>query len=261
MIQKMVPQSVQVDDSGITTEPVRITLDVQGQPGDLKNGQVIYSEDGVEKKAVPVGDLHAGVQTVTIPPGFHTTSSSEMFSFTVIRPDGSETPDISLFLNSPNSVPPPEPPHPAPAPATDEPDSDQPIATIAPGVDRDELESIQGFDSAAAVDIVSFDGFARETSGDESKLPPQVFTLHGTNFKDGMLVEFSTIKGGQPVKATSPLMHTKVIGTLSKPSSYKPSNPSELMSATVVVPAAITHDAQGQFSVRAADAFSTDSCP
>ena len=99
------------------------------------------------------------------------------------------------------------------------------------------------------------------TSGDESKLPPQVFTLHGTNFKDGMLVKFSTTKGGQSVEATSPLMHTKVIGTLSKPSWYKPSNPSELMSATVAVPPAITHDAQGQFSVRAAHAVSTDSCP
>jgi hypothetical protein len=91
VIQKMVPWSVQVDDSGITTQPIRITIDAQGLPGDLANGQVIYSEDGVEKKAISVGNLHAGVQTVTIAPGLHTASSSQTFSFTMTRPDGSET--------------------------------------------------------------------------------------------------------------------------------------------------------------------------
>jgi len=258
-IQQIIPEIVQVDDSGSATEPIHITIEAQGQPEDLRGGQVIYMEDGVQRTAISVGDLHVGIQVVTVPPGLHTTSSLELFEMSLIGPDGSETPGLSLPLNSSNSVPPAGASRPFPSASDTREDSDQPIATIEPDVDRQEAESIKQF-GANDVGITSADGFARKTSGDDANLPPQIFTLRGVNFKDGMLVQFSTVKGGQRVEATSPLMHTRTLATLVKPSSYAPNNPSALMSAIVVVPVKITHDAQGQFLVRAAHAETSPAC-
>jgi hypothetical protein len=258
-IQQLIPETVQVDDSGITTEPIRMTINAQGRPEDLKGAQVIYIEDGVEKSAIPVGDLHPGAQTVTIPTGLRMASSSELFNISVVGPDGSETPDITMPLNGPNSVAPPAPPFPAPAATAHDEESDQPIATIAPGVDRAEVESIRQF-NVTQVGITSMDAFARQTRGDDAKLPAQTFVPRGVNFKDGMLVKFSTAKDGQPVEVTSPLTQTKILATLAKPASYVPNNPSALMSAVVVIPVKITHEAESLFLVRAAHAESSDVC-
>jgi hypothetical protein len=259
VIRKMVPSVVQTDDSGTTTEPIRMTIEAQGQDEDLKGGKIIYMEDWVQKSAIPIGDLHAGVQTVTIPSGLHMNSSSEIFSLSLVRPDGSETPDDNWVLNSENAVPPPEP-KPAAKPAADdrEEESDQPIATIQPGVDRDEAYSIKQF-NAGETGITSEDGFIKHTRGDD-KEPVQTITLQGTNFKDGMLVKFTTTKGGETVVVTSPLTHTQTIATLAKPSWYVPNNPSELMRAVVVVPVKITHDVESAFSVKTARAESSDTC-
>jgi hypothetical protein len=259
VIRKTVPLVVQADDSGNTTEPIRMTIEAQGPAEDLKGGEIVYSEDDVQKTAIPIGDLHAGVQTVTIPSGLHMTSSSELFSISLVRPDGSETPDDNWLLNGENSVAPAKP-KPAAKPASDDrEDSDQPIATIQPGVDRDEAESIRQF-NAGEVGITSEDGFIRHTSGDDSKGPAQTITLQGTNFKDGMLVKLTTTKGGQTVEVTSPLTHTQTIATLAKPSGYVPNNPSELMRAVVVVPVKITHGVESAFSVKTARAESSDTC-
>jgi hypothetical protein len=258
-IQQMIPETVQVDDSGITTEPIRMTISAQGRPEDLKGAQVIYIEDGVEKSTVSVGDLHPGAQTVTIPTGLHMASSSELFDISVVGPNGSETPDITMLLNDPNSVAPAPRPFPAPTASAHHEESDQSIASIAPGVDREEAESIRQFD-ATQVGITSMDGFARQTGGDDAKLPPQTLILRGVNFKDGMLVKFGTEKDGQRVEVTSPLTQTKILATLVKPSWYVPNNPSVLMSAVVVIPVKITHEAEGRFLVRAANAESSDVC-
>jgi hypothetical protein len=259
VIRKMVPSVVQTDDSGTTTEPIRMTIEAQGQDEDLKGGKIIYIEDDEQKSAIPIGDLHAGVQTVTIPTGLHMNSSSEIFSLSLVRPDGSETPDDNWVLNGENAVPPPEP-KPAAKPAGDDKqESDQPIATIQPGVDRDEVYSIRQF-NAGEVGITSEDGFIKHTRGDDSKEPVQTIMLQGTNFKDGMLVKFTTTKGGQTVVVTSPLTHTQTIATLAKPSWYVPNNPSELMRAVVVVPVKITHDVESGFSVKTARAESSDTC-
>ncbi len=259
VIRKMVPSVVQTDDSGTTTEPIRMTIEAQGQADGLKGGEIIYIEDDEQKSAIPIGDLHAGVQTVTIPSGLHMNSSSEIFSLSMIRPDGSEIPDDNWVLNSENAVPPPKP-RPAAKPAGDDrEESDQPIATIQPGVDRDEAESIRQF-NAGEVGITSEDGFIKHTRGDDSKEPVQTIMLQGTNFKDGMLVKFTTTKGGQTVVVTSPLTHTQTIATLAKPSWYVPNNPSELMRAVVVVPVKITHDVELGFSVKTARAESSDTC-
>lgn len=258
-IQQLIPETVQVDDSGITTEPIRMTISAQGRPEDLKGAQVIYIEDGVEKSAVPVGDLRPGAQTVTIPTGLHMASSYELFDISVVGPDGSETPDITMPLNGPSSVAPAARPFPAPTASAHHEESDQPIATIAPGVDRAEVESIRQFD-ATQVGITSMDGSARQTRGDDAKLPAQTFVLRGVNFKDGMLVKFGTTKDGERVEVTSPLTQTKTLATLVRPSSYVPNNPSALMSAVVVIPVKITHEAEGQFLVRAAHAESSDIC-
>lgn len=258
-IQQMIPETVKVDDSGITTEPIRMTINAQGQPENLKGAQVIYIVDDLEKSAVPVGDLHPGTQTVTIPTGLHMASSSELFDVSVVGPDGSETPDITVTLNGPDSVAPAAPPRPSRAASARDEESDQPIATIAPGVDREEADSIRQF-GVDQVGITSMDGFARKTSGDDAKLPPQTLTLRGVNFKDGMLVKFGTTKDGQRVEVTSPLTRTKILATLAKPSWFVPNNPSALMSAVVVIPVKITHEAQSEFSVRAAHAESSDVC-
>jgi hypothetical protein len=259
VIQKTVPQIVQADDSGNTTEPIRMTIEAQGPAEDLKGGAIIYSEDDVQKSAIPIGDLHAGVQTVTIPSGLHMTSSSELFSMSLVRPDGSETPDDNWLLNGEDSVPPPKPKRAAKPARNNREESDQPIATIQPGVDPEEAESIRQF-NAGETGITSEDGFIKHTSGDDSKQSAQTMTLQGTNFKDGMLVKFTTTKGGQTVEVTSPLTHTRTIATLAKPSGYAPTNPSELMRAVVVVPVKITHDVQSAFSVRTVRAESSDTC-
>src|ERR1700722_1948405 len=79
LIQQTKPSIVQSDDSGITTEPILITIKAVGQSEDLRGGQIIYLEDLIDKKSIPVGDLHAGIQTLTVPSGFQMNSSSELF--------------------------------------------------------------------------------------------------------------------------------------------------------------------------------------
>jgi hypothetical protein len=256
-IQQSIPEFLSVDDAGNSTEPVLITIDARGETEDLKRGDVIYAEDGVQIKAIPIGDLHPGVQTVTIGPGLHTTSSSALFDMTLPQPDGTEGSALSITLNSLYSVPPVAPPSQASIASGNGENTDQPIVTIAPGVDRQEAESIRQF-RVDEVGTTYFDGFIKLTTGDDAN-SMQTITLHGVNFKDGMPVRFRTTKGGQRVEATSPLMNSTTIATLEKPD-YPPSNPSSLMSATVVVPVKITHDAKGQFSVRTVHAESSDSC-
>ena len=258
-IQQTSPEIVSVDDSGNTTEPIRITVAARGESEDLKGGRVIYTEDDLQIKAIPVGDLHTGVQNVTIAPGLHVTSSSELFEMVLRQPDGKEGPSLNFPLNSRYSAPPVEARPPAPSVSDSSGDSDQPIATIAPGVDRQEAESIRQF-GASEVGITSWDGFIKKTSDEDANSPPQTLTLRGVNFKDGMLVRFRTLKGGQRVEATSPLAHTATVATLVKPSDYIPNNPSALMSAVVVVPVRITHAAKSQYSVLTAHAESSDSC-
>jgi hypothetical protein len=126
-------------------------------------------------------------------------------------------------------------------------------------IDRQEAESIRQF-GRDDIGITSSDGAIKETSGDETKNPAQTLTLQGVNFKDGMLVRFTTKKGGQQVEATSPLTHTKVLATLQEPSGYTPNNPSALMSSIVVVPPAITHSVESAFYIRSANAESADDC-
>jgi len=258
-IQQTSAGIVSVDDSGNTTEPIPITVAARGELEDLKRGRVIYTEDGLQINAISVGDLHAGVQIVTIAPGLHVTSSSELFEMALPQPDGTAGHSLTLPLNSRNSVPPVEARPPAPSVSTSSGDSDQPIATIAPGVDHQEAESVRQF-GASEVGITSWDGFIKETSDEDANSPPQTLTLRGVNFKAGMLVRFRTMKGGQRVEATSPLAHTTTVATLVKPSDYIPNNPSALMSAVVVVPVRITHKTKSQYSVRTAHAESSDSC-
>jgi hypothetical protein len=80
------------------------------------------------------------------------------------------------------------------------------------------------------------------------------------NFKGGILVKFSIKKGGQPIEATSPLTHTKVLATFKKPSGYTPNNPSALISSIVIVPTAITHSVEPGFAIRAANVEGTGDC-
>ncbi|MGD0401895.1 MAG: hypothetical protein ABSB66_01750 [Candidatus Acidiferrales bacterium] len=264
LIQQTKPSVVKSDDSGITTEPILITVKAVGRPEDLRGGQIIYLEDLIEKRSIPVGDLHAGVQTLTVPSGFQMNSSSELFDLEIIGSKLTNAYIGGMVLNSPNYVPPPEASlavanSSADAASDEMEESDQPIETIEPGVDRQEVYSIRQF-GAGDIGITSTDGIIRETRGDERQNPPQTLTLQGVNFKDGILVKFSTKKGGQSVEATSPLTHTKVLATLQKPSGYTPDNPSVLMSSVVTVPPAITHSVESAFAIRAANAESTDDC-
>jgi hypothetical protein len=263
-IQQTKPSIVKSDDSGITTEPILITIKAVGRSEDLRGGQIIYLEDLVEKRSIAVGDLHAGVQTLTVPSGFRMNSSSELFDLEIIGSKLTNAYVGGMTLNSPNYVPPlkasPAVANSSTDTASDEMDElDQPIETIEPGVDRAEAYSIRQF-GAFDIAITSGDGIIRETRGDETQNPPQTLTLQGVNFKDGVLVKFSTKKGGQPVEATSPLTQTKVLATLKNPSGYTRDNPSALMSSIVIVPAAITHSVESAFAIRAANAESADDC-
>lgn len=264
LIQQTKPAVVQSDDSGNTTEPLLITIKAVGRPEDLRSGQIIYREDGIQKSSIAVGNLHAGVQTLTIPAGLHMTSSSELFDLEITGSKGTAAYLGGMVLNSANYVPPPKT-SPALAPSSADraseemEESDQPIETMAPGVDRQEVYSIRQF-GPDDIGITSTEGSVKETSGEETKNPPQTLTLQGVNFKDGMLVSFRTKKGGQALVATSALTHTKILATLGKPSGYTPNNPSALLSSTVIVPPAITHSVESAFSIHAANAQSADDC-
>jgi hypothetical protein len=264
LIEQTKPSIIQSDDSGNTSEPLLITVKVVGRPEALRGGQIIYLEDGIQNSVIPVGDLHAGVQILTVPAGLHMTSSFELFDLEITGSKGTNAYIGGMPLNSPKYVPPPKDSssdtHPSTDTASDErEESEQTIATIEPGVDRQEAESIRQF-GRDDIGITSSDGAIKETSGDETKNPAQTLTLQGVNFKDGMLVRFNTKKGGQQVEATSPLTHTKVLATLQEPSGYTPNNPSALMSSIVVVPPAITHSVESAFYIRSANAESADDC-
>ena len=105
VIQSMTPAAPQVDDSGKTTQAVQLTLNAQGQVADFQNAQILYSEDGVQTTAIPVGNLQPGLQTVTVPAGLQMTTSSPIISVTLTKPDGTQTPDVNLLLSSPGYVP------------------------------------------------------------------------------------------------------------------------------------------------------------
>jgi len=259
LIQQIVPGIVNVDDSGNTTEPVRITIEARGEPEDLKGGEVVYMEEGVAIKTDAVGDLRAGVQTVTLGPGAHVTSSSEAFDYILLKIDGTEALSLSSFLNSEGAEAPPKKAVSASTASHKGADSDQPIATIEAGVDPEEADSIRMF-STEEVGITSVDEFVRETSGDETKRPPQIITIRGVNFKEGMLVRFRTTKGGQRVEARSPLTHVRTLATLEKPPGYVPNNPAALMTGVVIVPPKITHKVRSEYAVRTSRAQSSDSC-
>src|SRR6267378_4806352 len=56
--------------------------------------------------AIPLGNLKPGIQTVTIPTGLHMSSSSQLVTVFLNKPDGSQTPPEQLPLYSPSFVPP-----------------------------------------------------------------------------------------------------------------------------------------------------------
>jgi hypothetical protein len=95
---------IKVDDNGNSVDPTQVTVNALGQADDLKNAQLIYSEDGVQKTVIPLGDLHPGIQTVTIPRGLHMTSSSQLISLSLTKSDGTQTPPVQMPLNAPNSA-------------------------------------------------------------------------------------------------------------------------------------------------------------
>lgn len=105
IVMNMTPAVPQVDDSGKTTQAIQLTLNAQGQAADFQNAQVLYSEDGVQATAIPVGNLQPRLQTVTIPAGLQMTTSSPIISVTLTKPDGTQTPDVNLLLSSPGYVP------------------------------------------------------------------------------------------------------------------------------------------------------------
>ncbi len=263
-IQQVVPEIFQVDDSGNTTEPIHLIIESHGGTEELKAGEAVYSEDDKEIKVTPVGDLHPGVQTIAIPPGLHSTSSSEHFEVALVGPNGKETVSLVLPLNSVGYVPPTE--HDSgggeakPSKDSDgHEDSEQQIATILPGVDPDEVMSIRQF-VRDEVGITSFDGAVDRTEGDETHQPPQTLTIRGTNLKDGLIVHFSTTKGGQRIDASSSLTKTKALGTLAIPPGYSPNNPSILFGSIVIVPTQITHSVTPIFSVRSVHGETRSEC-
>lgn len=100
IIRKVVPSLAMVDDEGKTIEPLQVEIEANGQPEDFVNAQLTYSEDGVQKATLPLGNLRPGMQTVTVPAGLRVTSSSELVEMSLVGPDGKETQAVVLQLNS-----------------------------------------------------------------------------------------------------------------------------------------------------------------
>jgi hypothetical protein len=95
---------IKVDDNGNSVDSTQVTVNALGQADDLKNAQLIYSEDGVQKTAIPLGNLHPGVQTVTIPRGLHMTSSSQLVTLSLTKSDGTQTAPVQMPIVAPNST-------------------------------------------------------------------------------------------------------------------------------------------------------------
>lgn len=249
-IKQLVPSFPKVDDSGNTTEPIRVDLAANGAHANLRSVELVYAEDDREIRVFPIGDMHAGTQSFTIPTGLHMNTSSEIVEVSLIAPDGTETPGSNLLINAPGYAPP------KPAPAnedkssnTEVPGSDVKIATILPGIDRDEALSITQF-GINDVNFVFLGGNIDATKGDEAHNPSQTLTFHGVNFTDKVLVHFVTTKGGQQVDAKVPLSNIKTLATLAMTDRTAPTYPMTLFSAEVAVPSSITHSAASGFYVR-----------
>ena len=260
-IREVVPEITQVDNFGNSIEVVRLSIETLGRAEDLRSGEAIYTEDDREMRAIPVGDLRPGSQTLAIPPGLHITSSSEQMEVTLLAPDGREAHSLMLPLNSVGYVPPPKPHDSGQTTRKaleNSGDADQEIATILPDVDPDEVMSIRQF-GPADVGVTSFDGDVHLTDGDDAHQPPQTLTLRGVNFRDGLVVRFRTNKGGQRIEAQAPLMQTKVLGTLTATESA-PRNPSILFAGVVVVPTKITHTVRSGFVVRSLHGETRSEC-
>jgi hypothetical protein len=256
--------SAQTDDSGKTIEPFHLVFEAHGRTEDLKAGEVIYYEDDQEVRIIPVGDLRPGLQTIAIPPGFHVTTSDELFEVTLVRPDGKETPSLVLPLNHVGYAPPPKPAGSdrrkrKSSRGNERGDADQEIATVLPGVDPDEVMSIRQF-GPADVGVTSIEGEVSFTKGDDADQAAQTLVLNGVNFRDGLVVRFSTSKGGQRIEATSPLTQTKTLATLTVPSGHEPNNPSTLFASVVAVPTKITHKVSSSFGVRSLQGETRSEC-
>ena len=267
-IRQVIPQISQVDDSGNSIEHVRLDIDAHGRAEDLKAGEAIYYEDDREIKVIPVGDLHPGLQTIVIPQGLHIASSSELFEVALVNPDGTVASSMVLPLNHVGYVPPPKPADSGRREQKSSEDSgrgdaDQEIATILPGVDPEEVMSIRQF-ASTEVGVTSIEGDVDSTEGDDAHQRPQTLTVRGANLKDGLVVRFSTSKGGQRLEATSPLTQTKILGTLTISSGYAPgeapNNPSTLFASVVVVPTKITHAVSSGFGVRSLHGETRSEC-
>jgi hypothetical protein len=264
-IRQVISAMPQVDDSGNSVEPVHLVVEAYGRAESLKAGEAIYLEDDREVQVIPVGDLHPGVQTITIPRGLHVASSSELFEASLTRPDGTAGPSIVLPLNHVGYVPPPlaaaesGPSKTQSSRGPDRGDAEQDIATILPGVDPDEVMAIRQF-GPTDVGVTSFDGTVDHTEGDDARQPPQSIIIRGVNLRDGLVVRFSTNKGGRRIEATSALRQTKSLATLTIPVGYSPNNPSTLFASLVDVPPAITHDVKSSFWVRSLHGETRSEC-
>jgi hypothetical protein len=249
-IKQLVPSSPQADDSGNTTEPMRVDLVASGADENLRSVELVYAEDDQEIRAFPIGDMHAGERSFTLPPGLHMNSPSQIVAVSLIAADGSETPANNLLLNAPDYVPPPRPVsvNRGKTARTEIPGSDVTIAKILPGVDREEAFSILQF-GASDVNFVSLDGNMDETKGPAGQNPPQTLTFHGVNFTDKVLVHFATTKGGQSVEAKVALANIRAIATLATLEGGERNYPLTLYSADVAVPESITHSVASDFYV------------
>jgi hypothetical protein len=250
-IKQLVPSFPQADDSGNTTEPIRVELAASGADANLRSAELVYAEDDREIRSFPIGDMHAGEQSFTILAGLHMNSSSETVDVSLIAPDGMESPASSLGLNAPGYVPPPKPAgtQKGKAAPTAIAGSDVTIAKILPGVDGKEALSITQF-QANEVNFVFLDGNMDETGAPSGQNLPQTLTFHGVNFTDRVLVHFVTMKGGQKIEAKAPLAHIQTIATLSTADGGERNYPLTLFSGEVAVPESITHSVASAFYVR-----------
>ena len=133
--------------------------------------------------------------------------------------------------------------------------SDLTISQISPGIDPDEAIAVAQF-GATETGITSINGTLVQTVGSANTQTPQLLTINGANLSDGLLVTFTTEKGGQPLLMTSSLTGTQSVATLVSSNSLPVLTATNLMSSTISVPTSITDTKAKSLQVQSAKAKS-----
>ena len=134
-------------------------------------------------------------------------------------------------------------------------DSDLTATNVSPGIDPAEAASVTRF-APTETGITSINGALVETIGAAVDQSQQFLTINGANLSNGMQVNFSTMKGGQPLNMSAPLTGTQVVASLTSSNDLPPVSATTLTQGRVAVPKPIMDTKISNIQVKSSNAKS-----